>query len=146
MHDQSGTCRFMNLPRTYSLEELAKFHGHLGPYIVLGYRIGKYARESFCSDPFAINAVIRCSGKPPESCLIDGVQLGSGCTFGKQNIAVMPGPEVRCEFTAKGKTLIVTLASETTIRERAHDESEVERFAEELYLRTDAELFSARIG
>jgi len=37
-------------------EDLSAFHCHLGPYIVLGYRIGRDAKERFCPDPFLMMA------------------------------------------------------------------------------------------
>ena len=92
MHSHSH-CRFYNITREYSIADLAAFHGHLGPFIVLGYRIGKYTREQFCNDPFRIHASVHCSGKQPESCIVDGVQLGSGCTRGKRNIGIVVSPE-----------------------------------------------------
>jgi len=91
-------CRYFNLPKDYSISDLAAFHGHLGPYIVIGYRMGRYARTHLNDDPFSIIARVHCSGRPPESCLADGVQIGSSCTLGKGNITVIPGDEVWCEF------------------------------------------------
>lgn len=35
---------------------MSAFHCHLGPYIVLGYRIGRDAKERFCPDPFLMMA------------------------------------------------------------------------------------------
>ena len=71
-------------------EELLKsFHGHLGPYVVLGYRMGMLALESLDSKGhFGLSAEVHSILQPPQSCLIDGVQLGSGCTLGKRNIDV----------------------------------------------------------
>ena len=38
----------------------------------------------------------------PQSCSIDGVQLGSGCTVGKRNLAVTEGERPGGVFRAKG--------------------------------------------
>ncbi|RKY85676.1 hypothetical protein DRQ11_09550, partial [candidate division KSB1 bacterium] len=35
-----------------SLEEAEKFHGHLGPYLVIGMRIGEYAMEQLGITPY----------------------------------------------------------------------------------------------
>ncbi|MEW5807195.1 MAG: nucleoside hydrolase [Acidobacteriota bacterium] len=97
-----------------STEDLLKrFHGHLGPYVVLGYRMGQLALELTGSDGhFNITADVHSILKPPQSCLIDGVQLGSGCTLGKRNIEVheTDGPAFAI-FTVKG-------GSKVTIRIR----------------------------
>lgn len=106
MHDMPG-CKYSHLTKNYSIEDLAAFHGHLGPYIVLGYRMGKYARETFCSDPFSMKAEVHCNGVPPQSCLIDGVQLGSGCTMGKRNLDLNISDSIKCSFTSNGKGISI---------------------------------------
>ncbi|MFA5330873.1 MAG: formylmethanofuran dehydrogenase subunit E family protein [Methanoregula sp.] len=145
MHDHNHECHFLNLKKEYSVADLAAFHGHLGPFIVLGYRIGKYAKEQFCNDPFELSASVYCAGKPPESCIVDGVQLGSGCTLGKRNIGIVESPEIRCVFTTQGKTLTVTPKPETRMKTSGHSESAVEKFAEELYNWPDDQLFSCTL-
>jgi len=68
---------------------LKAFHGHLGPYVVLGYRASKLALSRLHHEGhFGIFADVYSSLKPPRSCFIDGIQLGSGCTLGKRNIKV----------------------------------------------------------
>jgi len=135
-------CKYYNLTNTFSLTDLAAFHGHLGPYIVLGYRIGKYVRGNFCDDPFRMKAEVRCSGAPPQSCLADGVQLGSGCTLGKRNIEIIPSPEISCLFAADGKQVIIT-PRPLPLPERDGDyESAIEAVAEAMYSQRDDELFT----
>jgi len=76
------------------LKRLADFHGHLGPYVLLGYRMGKIARSYF---PGKFFATFFTGTEPPVSCLIDGVQFSSRCTLGKGNLGVKEGgrPVVR---------------------------------------------------
>ncbi len=81
------------------------FHGHLGPFIVIGYRIGTYVRDNFCDNSFDLSARIYCAGKPPQSCLADGVQLVSGCTLRKQNIEIIESPDLAVEFEREGEIL-----------------------------------------
>jgi len=106
MTDGRG-CKYTGIDKVYTIEDLAAFHGHLGPYIVLGYRMGRYARRLFCNDPFQMKAAVYCSGAPPQSCLADGVQIGSGCTLGKRNIEIIPDDEMKCEFTSGDKELVI---------------------------------------
>jgi len=140
MHNHTH-CHFLNLNKDYTVADLAAFHGHLGPFIVIGYRIGKYAKEQFCNDPFGISAEVYCSGKPPESCIVDGVQLGSGCTLGKRNIEIVESPEIRVVFSAGGKNLTVFPKPETRMNGSGHAEADVEHFAEDLYSWRDEQLF-----
>jgi Formylmethanofuran dehydrogenase subunit E len=141
MHNHSG-CRFTDLVHEYSLEDLAAFHGHLGPYIVLGYRIGRFARENFCRDPFSMQARVFCSGIPPESCIVDGVQLGSGCTLGKRNIEIIEGTPIRCEFISDGKVLSITPRPYTPPPRGDDYERVIEDYAVGLFRESPEDLFS----
>jgi formylmethanofuran dehydrogenase subunit E len=77
------------------LKRLADFHGHLGPYVLLGYRMGLIARRYF---PGKFFATVYTGTEPPVSCLIDGVQFSSGCTWGKGNLAVKEGGKAVARF------------------------------------------------
>ncbi|MBU2564921.1 MAG: formylmethanofuran dehydrogenase subunit E family protein, partial [Candidatus Thermoplasmatota archaeon] len=70
------------------LENLKKFHGHLGPYAVIGLRMGKLAVEKMGVRGKKLKCVVRTGIKPPISCIIDGIQFSSSCTLGKGNIKV----------------------------------------------------------
>lgn len=135
-------CKFMALPKEYSVRELAKFHGHLGPNIVLGYLMGKYASENLCSDPFSLKAFVYCPKKTPESCIVDGIQLGSGCTLGKGNIEIIENQAICCEFTSGVTTLKLTPKTMPPLPERDEDyELAIETYAEELYQMNPESLF-----
>ena len=138
-------CRYMELPREYSAEELAKFHGHLGPFIVLGYRMGKFALKYFDDNPFALYATVYCSGTTPESCLMDGVQIGSGCTLGKRNIELAVSPCIEVMFRHEnGKAILLKPGNYTkhsTEYNTLDPELAIEKFAEAMYSMDDSELF-----
>jgi formylmethanofuran dehydrogenase subunit E len=134
-------CKYYNLTREYSVADLAAFHGHLGPYIVIGYRIGRYVRTHFCDDPFRMNVRVHCSGAPPESCLADGVQIGSGCTLGKRNIEIVNEPSLKCVFTLDEKTLVITPLPLSLPERRDNYEALIEEAAEDMYYLPDNELF-----
>lgn len=135
-------CHYMEIPRDYSVEELAKFHGHLGPFIVIGYRIGKFALHKLGENPFIINAEVFCSGVTPQSCLADGVQIGSGCTLGKGNIEVIKSDKVFCNFSAGDVHLKCTPYPFETLDQNDPDyEVKIELYSESLYSLPDEELF-----
>lgn len=140
-------CKYMEIPRDYLVQDLARFHGHLGPYIVLGYRIGRQALEILGGDPFSINAEVFCSGVPPQSCLADGVQLGSGCTLGKGNIEVIQSDQVFCVFVAGEKRVRITPLSLKTFDMNDSDyEVCIEQYAESLYSLPDEEIFRIEVS
>jgi len=60
-----------------------EFHGHLGPYLVLGLKAGLFANQIFGRKPMKTEAFIKTKTTPPQSCFADGVQFSTGCTLGK---------------------------------------------------------------
>jgi len=97
------------------IEMMRSFHGHLGPYVVVGYRMGRTALTAAGSaGHFGISARVFSILTPPRSCLIDGVQMGSGCTLGKRNIAIesFDGPPYAVFATTSGDTVTVSLRPE----------------------------------
>jgi len=139
-------CQYMELPREYPVTELARFHGHLGPFIVLGYRMGRYALQKCGNNPFELKACVFCSGVTPQSCLADGIQLGSGCTLGKGNIEVVKSDKVYSEFSADGSKIRLTPLPLSQIPPDTPDyELKIEKFAGDLYSLPDDQLFSVEV-
>lgn len=82
-----------------TLREAIKFHGHLGPYLVLGILAGEYAvRELKCKRYFGLEVKVWGANKKPKSCLIDGLQLSTGATYGKGNIQKIEDEKIRVLF------------------------------------------------
>ena len=63
----------------------AQFHGHLGPWATAGLRLGVAGRRAVGAEGyFDVNVVVEGPFvKPPRSCLLDGVQVATGATWGK---------------------------------------------------------------
>ncbi len=91
-----------------------KLHGHLGPFLVAGVRMGLLALSLLGSTGyFGITAVSETGYETPLSCLTDGVQIGSGCTTGKGNLQVVESGRPRVRFTtAAGKSVVIELRPE----------------------------------
>jgi formylmethanofuran dehydrogenase subunit E len=82
-----------------SLKEAEKFHGHLGPYLVLGILAGKLALKKLrCKKYFGLEVKVWGANKKPRSCLIDGLQLSTGATYGKGNIHKLSSSAIKIEF------------------------------------------------
>ncbi|MFA5976025.1 MAG: formylmethanofuran dehydrogenase subunit E family protein [Elusimicrobiota bacterium] len=81
-------------PKQTTLTELEAFHGHLGPYVVIGARIGDMALTRLTAKRFSgIRVVVEGTDKPPQRCAIDGLQVATGATFGKDSIRFKASPE-----------------------------------------------------
>jgi len=81
------------------LKKAVDFHGHLGPYLILGVLMGDFALKKLAAKRhFGIEAIVSGALKRPKSCLIDGIQLSTGCTYGKGNIRKLKGNIIRVLF------------------------------------------------
>ena len=126
-----------------TLREIKRFHGHIGPYAIIGYKMGELANKMLGSDPFSKKVVVWTGTTPPLSCIIDGLQISSGCTLGKGNILVHQKGSPKAQFTSNdGKKIEITLKPsikdeiDTTVTEE-----NIVSFSEEFYQRTNQELF-----
>ena len=86
-----------------------EFHGHLGPYLVLGLKAGLYANQIFGRDPMKTEALIKTNTSPPQSCFADGVQFSTGCTLGKGNISLKEGEGLLVTFKKNNQKLTLKL-------------------------------------
>jgi len=126
------------------LRRLADFHGHLGPYVLLGYRMGLVARKYF---PGKFYATLFTGSEPPVSCLIDGVQFSSQCTLGKGNLSVKEGGRPMVRFYDGVRSL--EMSPLETVQRRIAMVSTYEageRLALELHELSDLELLIIREG
>lgn len=105
-------------PKTVNIEEMidhgVHLHGHLGPFLVAGIRMGLLALDLLDSPGyFGICAVSETGDETPLSCLTDGVQIGSGCSAGKGNLKVTDEKRPRVHFeTDDGRRVTITIRSE----------------------------------
>ena len=132
--------------RRITLTEGIKFHGHLGPYLVLGIRAGELAlRKLKCKKYFGVDVKVWGAKQKPKSCLIDGLQLSTGATFGKGNIAKLNGSAIRIEFKDKARGKIVSLRLKQDLlkdlrKTKTHEACE--SLAKKLYSAGSTKLFS----
>lgn len=90
------------------LQTVVQFHGHLGPSIVAGARFGMAGLKAVDAKGF-FDIEVTCEGplsKPPQSCFLDGLQVGTGATMGKRNLNYVDAKElvVRVKNVTTGAT------------------------------------------
>jgi formylmethanofuran dehydrogenase subunit E len=74
-------------PRNLSYEETVRFHGHDGPYLALGYRLGGYlVRKLKPEGIMGLEITVKTIMQKPRTCLIDGLQCSTFATLGKGNL------------------------------------------------------------
>jgi len=125
------------------LKNIEQFHGHIGPYAVIGFRMGKISNEILGKNPFDKKAQVWTSTKPPMSCIIDGIQMSSGCTIGKGNLEISSGKLPKVRFVNNdGKQVEIALKEsikneiDTTVNEQ-----NIISYSEKLFQKPDNELF-----
>ncbi len=129
-----------------TLKEAIKFHGHLGPYLVLGILAGELAVKKLKSKKYFDLAVkVWGANKKPKSCLIDGLQLSTGATYGKENIEKLNSSIIKMEFRnlLNHKEIILKLTDklvEELKKTNRHKDSEI--LAKRLYKTDHAKLFN----
>jgi len=76
-------------PKILTYQQAIRFHGHNGPFLALGYKLGKYINEKH-KPKGIMDFVITVRIKPekPFTCIIDGLQCSTFATLGKGNMMV----------------------------------------------------------
>ncbi len=98
-----------------SLKEAVKFHGHLGPYLILGILAGNLGlKKTGANKYFGLSVKVYGANKKPKSCLIDGLQLSTGATLGKGNIRKYAAKNIKIVIKnlKNNKTNIIALNGE----------------------------------
>jgi formylmethanofuran dehydrogenase subunit E len=73
------------------MEKAAEFHGHLGPFLVIGVRMGNMAKRILkpnIKENKRLQATVKIPLLTPFSCILDGVQTTTQCTVGNQKLKI----------------------------------------------------------
>jgi formylmethanofuran dehydrogenase subunit E len=68
--------------------EIQRYHGHVGPWNVLGWRIGQAALREFKSQwgQHELDVVCYVPPQTPFTCLVDGLSVGTGNSQGRLDL------------------------------------------------------------
>ncbi|MFH1413419.1 MAG: formylmethanofuran dehydrogenase subunit E family protein [Candidatus Omnitrophota bacterium] len=134
--------------RKIKLTEAIRFHGHLGPYLVLGLKAGDLALKKLkCKKYFRLTVKVWGASDKPKSCLVDGLQLSTGATYGKGNITKLNGSIIKLvvKDSDNSQKIVLTL-KEGLVKElkvaRTHRDSE--SLALRIYKASNSKLFTIR--
>ena len=128
------------------LQEGVRFHGHLGPYLALGLRMGIVAVRVLKPKALhELSAKVWTKKTPPQSCLLDGIQVSSGCTLGKGNVRVEAAEHIRATFRKGRRSVLIEPTEKITALLAKVSEQSPARLRETariLYRMPDRELFT----
>ena len=87
--------------------EMVRYHGHVGPWNVVGWRIGKAALREFKAQwgDHSLDIVVHLPLTTPYTCLADGLTVATGNSIGRLDI--------RLAEELSSKTLHVSIRSKT---------------------------------
>lgn len=130
------------------LKSAVDFHGHLGPYLVLGLLIGNLGIKALkAKKHFGIKAIVKGAIHKPKSCLVDGIQISAGCTYGKGNIQKIAGNRISVLFqnVKNNKKIRMDLKGRLINQlDNLRNHSDSEAFARKLLKAAPAELFELK--
>lgn len=114
-----------------------QIHGHLGPFLVVGLKMGNLALEKLNAKKyFGINVCADTGTITPMSCMLDGIQVSTGCTLGKGNIKVSDKRVPRAIFESNGTSCTIELRVEWLEKIRALLKEQNERIVADLIWKT----------
>jgi len=94
------------------VREAADFHGHLGPFLVIGVRMGLIGLREIKTtrgDP-KLQATTIVKRSVPFSCAIDGIQVTTQCTVGNGRLKLKSTLETVCaEFKLNGERQVTVI-------------------------------------
>jgi formylmethanofuran dehydrogenase subunit E len=74
----------METVKEISFQEVTKFHGHVCPGTIIGYRAAQIAMRTFSSKKSVDEELVAIVEN--DSCSVDAIQVVTSCTFGKGNL------------------------------------------------------------
>ena len=76
-------------PEVLGYRETIRFHGHNGPFLALGYKLGKSLVKKFKPKGImGFKITVKTRLEKPFTCVIDGLQCSTFATFGKRNMSI----------------------------------------------------------
>ena len=135
------------------LEKAVNFHGHLGPFLVLGIRMGLIGLRELRIERGNPKLRVTVMTKPsvPFSCVIDGIQAATICTVGNRKLKLRNSQKsILAKFQIlQGNNVTVTLnlAKQEELKKRLSklaSSQEMERIARNVISMPEKELFKVR--
>jgi formylmethanofuran dehydrogenase subunit E len=75
--------------RNLNYTETVRFHGHDGPFLAVGYRLGRYLVKKLRPPGImGLRITVKTRIQKPFTCVLDGLQCSTFATFGKGNLVV----------------------------------------------------------
>ena len=132
------------------LGEAKRFHSHLGPFLVIGVKMGLLALHKLNVErgDRRLQSTVNLTYQLPISCLLDGIQFTSSCTFGNRRLKIKRSKEISATFKVKNGNSFRAKLNPSVFKELKNKvigknlpEKEIERLAYSISSMSDDELF-----
>jgi formylmethanofuran dehydrogenase subunit E len=134
------------------IEFARQLHGHVGPYLVIGLKMGDSAKKALSisnTELTHLRAEVSVPLYPPFSCLLDGIQVSTTCTIGNQRLEFKNSKIVQATFMVEetGKIVKITLTKKfrETMEEKKKEDKLTEAYAWELAEMPENQLFKITV-
>ena len=118
------------------LEDAIKLHGHLGPFLVIGLKMGMRAEKILCQKPDKCEA--ETINKKPFLCALDGIKV----VIKSKAITVRDGNGLSAKFSKANNEEVIIKIKKDLIKKYAGGLWEKnEEYANEVILSDDEQLF-----
>ena len=136
---------------TALMEKAADFHGHLGPFLVIGVRMGNMAKRILKPniEENKLQAVAKIPFLTPFSCVLDGIQATTKCTIGNQKLKIENSQKeitVRFELEKSDKAMKVSVNPRLVeeLMNRMSEGASNEELAQEIAYTPESQLFTIK--
>jgi formylmethanofuran dehydrogenase subunit E len=127
-----------------TIKEAEKFHGHLGPFLVLGVRMGETAKKILKTANLQVTAKLPLL--TPFSCVLDGIQVTTQCTIGNQKLKIENSSkeisaDFQCAKTCKKLTITINPKITEALTQKFSEGASNEELAWEIASKPENQLF-----
>ncbi|MBS7650014.1 MAG: formylmethanofuran dehydrogenase subunit E family protein [Candidatus Bathyarchaeia archaeon] len=136
------------------LRKARDFHGHMGPFLVIGVRAGLTGLQRLNVErgDISLHATVWLKYSTPFSCVADGVQVSTGCTYGNKRLTVKDSDGIMVRVENHDGQVNIALRGETLndlkmqVLSRNLCDSELERLAYGVATVDESKLFIIQSG
>jgi formylmethanofuran dehydrogenase subunit E len=143
----------VNRKRSATINAARKFHGHLGPFLVIGVRMGEAALKQFNltgNERLDLKANVKVPLQTPFSCLLDGIQIATTCTIGNQRLTIQNSDAIQAAFTTQkqAKTIKITIKEtlDQQLKQKQTQNELTEEYAHEIADMPENQLFNITLS
>jgi len=119
------------------IEFARQFHGHVGPYLIIGLKMGIAARKAlniFEAERMLLRAKVEVPLHPPFSCLLDGIQVSTTCTVGNQRLKIKNSKCIEATFARQQDTKVLRIMLSSQLSEQLKAKKKQNKLTEEFAL------------